>query len=79
MAGKNTADHLSGHELSRQANEHFQGIHQRTQAARLDMASPHSDMTTSQPSLVNAGKLEFVEIRRVDLVQRPVPGTSYVG
>ena len=33
MAGKNTADHLSGHELSRQANEHFQGIHQRTQAA----------------------------------------------
>jgi hypothetical protein len=40
----------------------------------LDMPSPHSDMTTSQPLLVNTGKLEFVEIRRVDLLQRPVPG-----
>jgi hypothetical protein len=33
MAGKNTADHFTGHELSRQAQEHFQDIHQRTQAA----------------------------------------------
>jgi hypothetical protein len=33
MAGKNTADHLTGHEISRQAHEHFQGIHQRIQAA----------------------------------------------
>jgi hypothetical protein len=33
MAGKNTADHLTGHEQSRQAHEHFQGAHQPTQAA----------------------------------------------
>ena len=28
---------------------------------RLDMASPHSDMMTSQPSLMNSGKLEAVQ------------------
>ena len=33
MAGKNTADHLTGHELSRQSHEHLQGAHQRTKAA----------------------------------------------
>ena len=33
MAGKNTAAHLTGHELSRQAHEHSQGIHQPTPAA----------------------------------------------
>ena len=33
MAGKTTADHLTGHEHSRQAQEHFQDSHQHTQAA----------------------------------------------
>jgi len=32
MAGKDTADHLTGHEHSRQAREQFQGAHQRVQA-----------------------------------------------
>ena len=32
MAGKNIADHLTGHELSRHAQEHSQDIRQRTQA-----------------------------------------------
>jgi len=33
MAGKNTADHLTGHELSRQAHEHFQHAPQHTEEA----------------------------------------------
>ena len=33
MAGKNTADHLTGHELSRHAHEHFPVDHQRTPTA----------------------------------------------
>ena len=33
MAGKKTADHLTANELSRQAHEHVQEIHQRPQAA----------------------------------------------
>ena len=32
MAGKNTADHLTGHEHSRQSHEHFQDVHERAQA-----------------------------------------------
>jgi uncharacterized protein YjbJ (UPF0337 family) len=35
MPGKNTADHLTGHELSRQAHEHFQHAHQRTEEAAV--------------------------------------------
>jgi Protein of unknown function (DUF2934) len=31
MPGKNTADHLTGPELSRQAHEHFQHAHQRNE------------------------------------------------
>ena len=34
MAGKKTADHLTGQEQSRQALEHSQGAYQHTQAAR---------------------------------------------
>jgi hypothetical protein len=33
MAGKNTADHPTGHEHSRQANEHFHDGRQSTRAA----------------------------------------------
>jgi Protein of unknown function (DUF2934) len=32
MAGKHTADHLTGHEHSRQSHEHFQSAYRRTQA-----------------------------------------------
>jgi hypothetical protein len=33
MAGKNTADHLTGNEHSRQAHEHLQDTHQHSQTA----------------------------------------------
>ena len=33
MAGKNTTDHLTGHEQSRQEHEHLQAVHHSAHAA----------------------------------------------
>jgi hypothetical protein len=47
MAGKETSDHLTGHEHSRQVHEHSQESHEHTQAATSGHGIPafgHADI-----------------------------------